>query len=179
MSHRLALLFVVLLAGAVLIAGCEVFGILDGSDAPPENFSGQHIETAKETYQWEGDSLAIKYTYTNRFDETVFMAGCADGSGSSFIFEKRTENGWKTAHHRVCLLRLVAPTAIEPGETYEATFELDERKVEGRVQPSWKADSVPGTYRVREPMYWTWDEEKHTKGTLETGIWLSNEFEIQ
>lgn len=159
----------------LLIVGCDPFGVLNESDDPaPSNFSGEHIETAQNTYQWNGDSLTIRYEYKNPFDRTVYMGGCTDGKGPAQIFEKRIDGEWKKVHGRACLLIGGAvPTSIEAGETYEAAFELNEATLS-----RW-ADSVPGTYRVREPMYWTWDKEKHAEGTLDSASWTSNPFEIQ
>lgn len=159
---------------AVLVtAGCDPLGVFDRSEEPPENVTGQHIETTRDTYQWTGDTLTITYAYKNPFDQPVYMGGCADGRGPTHLFQKRRRGGWETIYGRVCLLvGGTMPTAIESGETYTATFTLDEG-----TQSEW-ANSVSGTYRVREPMYWTWDEEKHRRGTLETEDWWSNEFEI-
>lgn len=165
---------------AALVGGCEYLGVFDGPEPPPSTFSGEHIETDRDTYEWKGDSVTIEYVYKNRFEQTVFMAGCgADGAGPAHLFEKRTDSGWATAYHRICLAVLAGPPPVQPGQMYEAAFELDERKVDGSTRPSWRVDSVPGTYRIREPMFWTWDKELYLDEELETGTWLSNEFEIQ
>ena len=158
----------------LVIVGCDPFGVLDKSDdASPSDFSGEYIETTQNTYQWTGDTLTIRYEYKNPFDQTVYMGGCTDGKGPAHLFEKRIDGEWKRVYGRWCLLvGGVVPTSIKAMETYKASFELNEATLS-----NWP-DSVPGTYRVREPIFWTWDEEKHEEGTLDSASWASNTFEI-
>lgn len=169
MRARVALFAVAFLG----TAGCDPFGVLDGSADPPDHFSGQHIETDGATYRWTGDGFTITYEFKNPFDREVYMGGCTDGRGPAHRFQKRTRDGWETIYSRACLsIGGTVPTSIEPGETYTATFTVREE-----THSEW-VDAVTGTYRVQEPMYWTWNGDKHREGTLKTEDWWSNEFEI-
>lgn len=170
-------LYIAIFSIAISLLGCDTLNVLGiGGKSAPSDFPGQHIETSKEVYEWDGEKLVIEYTFNNPFDHTVYMAGCADGSGPTDILEKRVEGEWKVVNSRVCLDVLTKPTEIAPGESYQATFELGKEQL---GQRQWKADSVPGTYRFREPMYWEWSMEKAEDDELEASDWISNEFEIQ
>lgn len=167
---------VVLLSIALSILGCDTLNVLSiGGKSAPSDFPGQYIETNEEVYKWDGEGLVIEYTFNNPFDRTVYMAGCADGAGPAHILEKHVEGEWKAVYSRICLDRLIKPTEIGPGESYKATLELDKNRL---GQRQWKADSVSGTYRFREPMYWEWSMEKAEDDELESSDWRSNEFEI-
>ena len=141
------------LRGAVL-AGALVFLLTSmacGSPEAVEEVERPLLRTESEGFQLQdaGDgwmTVQIPYVYLNESSDTVYLAGCEDGTPPSL---QRHEDGeWVVRWSPFVFGCLSPPVVVLPGSEYRDTLVVHAGEFGSNNAPQFGVSDIDGTYRL-------------------------------
>jgi hypothetical protein len=155
-------------------------------DSDPPIQTDQLVYTAERgtTYYEDGRvwgryvRLDIALRYTNPTGGPIYLPTCH--SIHPPALEKKQGGAWSTAYSPIVQACAGPPEIIEPGKTFEYSYQVEGYLSGGNVWPQFET-SVAGTYRLVWTAYATWTVDSGETGLgreLPLADRVSNEFEV-
>jgi hypothetical protein len=123
--------------------------------------------------------FSIGLSYTNPTGRSIYLPTCRGVNPP--ILEKKESQGWVVAFSPVVPACLGPPIVIQPGRSFEYTYNVQAYLPGSRSWPQFQTE-VPGRYRVVWQAYQTWSGNSPEPGLgveLPRSASISNEFELR
>jgi hypothetical protein len=123
--------------------------------------------------------FSMRLEYTNPTDGPIYLPTC--NTVNPPHIEKVENQGWVMAFAPVVQACLGPPVIIQPGRSYQYTYNVEADLPGGRAWPQFQTE-IPGRYRLVWSAYRTWTPDGPEPGLgiqLPKSATISNEFELQ